>query len=128
MVPGQAVTAMWHRLLDDPGPTAGPREVVMPDERPLDMTLQEKSRVRMSVLVRKLGHFASFALFALLLVRSGACRGARGALLVSVGLAVATEMMQYFAPFRSPGFLDVFLDMSGAVFGLLCSYRRKSRT
>jgi hypothetical protein len=68
----------------------------------------------------KLSHLTGFMLLALILFSERGISISRGisALLL---LAVATELMQFFVPLRTPRLSDVIVDSSGAGLGLLLS-------
>lgn len=83
-------------------------------------------------LLRKLGHFAEYFVFALLLYRAiGAGRGgwrpgwALAALVLATGYAAADELHQARLPSRTGAAPDVLLDAAGAAAALLVLRRRE---
>lgn len=71
------------------------------------------------VNVPALGHFALFAGLAVLLFVGRADLGAWRLLGVLAGLAVATELMQFFVDGRQPDWRDVLIDMAGVGTGAI---------
>ena len=76
-------------------------------------------------LLRKMAHFLEFCLLGILLSWLFAMRLKEkwAFLLPAFGCSCLTacidEILQYFAPGRSPGVTDVIIDLSGAVLGML---------
>ncbi|RDI40029.1 VanZ family protein [Falsibacillus pallidus] len=67
-------------------------------------------------IIQKIGHFSSFTIFALLVFSW--VRKYRLTLLVSIGYAITTEILQlYFS--RDGRFVDMFIDSAGVLAALL---------
>lgn len=80
-----------------------------------------------SMLVRKLAHFAEFAALGLLLRWRMQLlgRGAAPAALLGLAAACLDEGIQFFVPGRAPGILDLIIDFSGILAGMLVFYLGK---
>ena len=74
-----------------------------------------------STLVRKLAHFTEFAALGMLLRWLFGMLGRTGIPAFACGAAAACidETIQMFVPERGPGILDVLLDCSGVLAGML---------
>lgn len=74
-----------------------------------------------SDLLRKMAHFAEFAVLGLCLMwRSGMKKSRpRWAFIFGTAAAAMDETIQCFVPGRGPGVLDVLLDSSGVLTGML---------
>ena len=76
-------------------------------------------------VLRKLGHFSEFACLGLLLSWMESLLGERGAhgialpLLAGVLTACVDETVQIFSPGRASSLIDVWIDVSGTVTGIL---------
>jgi len=77
------------------------------------------------VVLRKLGHFSEFACLGLLLKWMASLQGQRGLpgialpLLPGVLTACVDETIQIFSPGRASSLIDVWIDVSGVLTGIL---------
>jgi VanZ family protein len=86
-------------------------------------------------LIRKLGHWTEYFIFAALLLRALArtdnarwnYRMAMLAVLLVFLLACSDEFHQYFVPSRTPSARDSLLDLLGGTCGVLWIYRKHLR-
>lgn len=69
------------------------------------------------ILVRKLAHFFEFAVLGVLWGLYSRLRPGKLAWLYGLPVALLDEGLQYFAPGRAPGVLDVVLDYAGYFCG-----------
>lgn len=91
---------------------------------------------RFNLVVRKLGHFSEYFVFALLLMR--ALRNEIGdqmmrrrlglSILITTLYAASDEVHQSFVPSRTASVVDVTIDALGGICGTLSSYLRNRRT
>lgn len=85
------------------------------------------SKIKLSShTVRKLAHFAEFAVLGVLATATLWQFGFSHYLLLSPAVcafaATTDECIQLFVPGRGPAVLDVLLDISGGIFGALCAW------
>lgn len=87
--------------------------------------LPESSAEMLHTLIRKMAHFTEFACLSVLLTWLCGMLGQKGfhlaALPVCGGMAAALvdETIQLFTPDRGPSLVDVWIDTSGAVTGMM---------
>lgn len=80
------------------------------------------------IMLRKMGHFSEFGLLGFLLAWFFLNQGQRGfhrftmPLLCSMTAALIDETIQTFSLGRGPSVTDVWIDVSGAVFGIAMLY------
>jgi VanZ family protein len=98
-----------------------------------DITFEALNRAHF--LLRKLGHFSAYFIFAVLLMRAlrqeNAGRIETRHLAISFAVAtiyaISDEFHQSFVPSRGADIVDVLIDMSGAIAGISWSHRRNRR-
>ena len=73
-----------------------------------------------------LAHLVLFTGIALVLSMRPIAWPAARVVLVTLGLALLTEGLQFFAVDRHPRWMDVGIDMTGALLGLVCGCRLKA--
>lgn len=77
------------------------------------------------VMLRKFAHFAEYFIFALLLMNALLFRtnwkvSVKWTLLIGIMYAIFDEVHQLFIPDRKGNILDMMIDTSGVVMGLIC--------
>lgn len=72
-----------------------------------------------------LGHLGIFTGISLVLSMRPITWPAARVVLMALGLALLTEGLQFFAVDRHPRLMDVGIDMTGALLGLVCGRRLK---
>jgi len=93
-------------------------------------TISEETVSRVQLVIRKCGHLSEYAVLAWLLWRAWrkpvrndfrpwSWKEAGAALLIAVAYSASDEIHQLFVPSRQGQVLDVLIDTSGAVAGLL---------
>ena len=73
-----------------------------------------------------LAHLVLFSGIALVLSMRPIARPAGRVVLLTLGLALLSEGLQFFAVDRHPRLMDVGIDMTGALLGLVCGCRLKA--
>ncbi|NMM08288.1 VanZ family protein [Polaromonas sp.] len=73
-----------------------------------------------------LAHLVLFTSIALVLSMRPIAWPAGRVVLLTLGLALLTEGLQFFAVDRHPRLMDVGIDMTGALLGLVCGCRLKA--
>jgi VanZ family protein len=73
-------------------------------------------------------HFVLFTCIALVLSLRPIVWPAQWVILMTFGLALATEGLQFFAPGRHPRLIDLVIDMAGTLLALLIARRLERRS